>query len=274
VTKAARPAPLTLETTVLEGHRSVEAALSARSREVFRILAVRPGDRRLRRLRALARDAGVTIAATDEALVDELAAGSTHGGVVAMVGARRYLALDELLEGVGRDPLLVMLDGVEDPFTYGQAVRALYAAGVDGLIVPTRTWESAAGVVARSSAGTSELLPTAQVASVNEAAARCRGAGLQVVCAVTAPDAIPIQHLDLRRATLVVIGGERRGITRSFIAECEIRVEIPYARPGAPPLSAAAAAAVIGFEAYRQRAFIERLFGFDAQSAGVGESPD
>jgi 23S rRNA (guanosine2251-2'-O)-methyltransferase len=259
---------------VLEGHRSIEAALVGRSREVFSILAVRPGDRRLRRLRALARDAGVTISSVNEARVDELAAGSTHGGVVAIVGPRRYLALDELLGSAGRDPLLVMLDGVEDPFTYGQAVRALYAAGANGLIVPARTWDSAAAIVARSSAGSSELLPTAQVAGVDEAAEQCRAAALQVVCAVTAADAVPLQELDFQGGTLVIIGGERRGIRRSFVGQCDLRVAIPYARPQAPPLSTAAAAAVIGFEAYRQRGDIERPFGFGEKVTGVGENPD
>lgn len=52
-----------------------------------------------------------------------------------------------------------MLDGVEDPFNFGAAIRAVYAAGVDGLVVPPRNWPSAAGVVARSSSGTSELIP-------------------------------------------------------------------------------------------------------------------
>lgn len=272
MTGAARQAPLAPE-TVLEGHRSVEAALAGRSREVVSILAVRPSDRRLRRLRALARDAGVAITAVDEARVNELAEGSTHGGVVAIVGPRRYLALDELLDGVETDPLLVMLDGVEDPFTYGQAVRALYAAGADGLIVPTRTWETAAAVVARSSAGTAELLPTAQVASVREAATRCRVRGLQVACAATGPDAALIHDVDFSRGTLVVIGGERRGITRSFLVDCEVRIAIPYARTDAPLLSAAAAAAVIGFEACRQRGIIERPFGFGDGTAGVGEPP-
>jgi 23S rRNA (guanosine2251-2'-O)-methyltransferase len=274
VTGAARPAPpMTREDAILEGHRSIEAALEARSRLVHRILAVRPGDRRLRRLRALAREAGVAIEAAGEADVAERAAGTTHGGVVAEVGPRRYVTLEELLTGAGPDPILFMLDGVEDPFTYGQAVRALYAAGAGGLIVPERTWESAAGLVARSSAGTSELLPTAQVESVREAATRCHEAGLHVVCAVTAPDAVPVAAVDLRRSTLVIIGGERRGITRSFRAECDARVEIRYARPQAPPLSAAAAAAVIGFEAYRQRTSTEQAFGFEQDPDGVGDRP-
>jgi 23S rRNA (guanosine2251-2'-O)-methyltransferase len=164
-----------------------------------------------------------------------------------------------------------MLDGIEDPYTYGQAVRALYAAGAGGLVVPHRTWESAAGIVARSSAGTVEQLPTAQVASVEEAAAVCRAAGLQVVCAVSGDGSVTLHDVDFAKPTLVIIGGERRGITRSFVGDCDVRVAIPYAREHAPPLSAAAAAAVIAFEAQRQRAALERPFEIASPPDGVGE---
>jgi 23S rRNA (guanosine2251-2'-O)-methyltransferase len=266
-----RRAPPLAWPTMLEGHRSIEAALEAASRHVYRILATRPGDRRLRRLRALAHESGVAIVAADAALVDELAAGSTHGGVLAIVGARRYLSLAQLVNTTRPTALLAMLDGIEDPFTYGQAVRALYAAGADGLVVPHRTWESAAAIVARSSAGTVEQLPTARVASIDEAAEACRAAGLRVVCAVSGEDTVPLHEVDLTQPTLVIIGGERRGITRSFIGDCDVRVAIPYAREHAPPLSAAAAAAVIGFEAYRQRAASERPFEIASPPEGVGE---
>lgn len=265
-----RRSPLLAWPTVFEGHRSIEAALESSSRRVFRIVATRPGDRRLRRLRALAHEAGVPIVAADPALVDELAAGSTHGGVLAIVGARRYLSLEELV-ATGPTPLLAMLDGIEDPFTYGQAVRALYAAGADGLVVPHRAWESAAAIVARSSAGTVEQLPTAQVTGIDEAAEVCRAAGLRVLCAVSGDDAVPLHTVDLTQPTLVIIGGERRGITRSFVGECDVRIAIPYAREHAPPLGAAAAAAVIGFEAQRQRAESERPFEIASPAGEVGE---
>jgi 23S rRNA (guanosine2251-2'-O)-methyltransferase len=237
---------------VLEGHRSIEASLEAGVRPVHRVLAVRPGDRRLGRLRALARERAVVIEPVDAATIDDLAAGRSHGGVVALVGTRNPRSLPELLAEVGEGPLLVMLDGVEDPFNYGQAVRSLYAAGIDGLVV-RRDWDTALAIVTRASAGASELIPTATVPDVTSAASVAGEAGLRVLCAVADPDAPDVRDVDLRGGRLVLIGGERRGVTRSFVAGADEVLRIAYGRARAPALGAAAAAAVIGFEALRQR---------------------
>ena len=181
---------------VVEGHLSVEAVLEAGVRTVERVWAVRPGDRRLGRLRALARDRGVLIDAVEADRIEELAAGRTHGGVIGLVGERRERSVDELLAEVGEGSLLVALDGIEDPFNFGQAVRALYAAGVDGLVV-RRSWESALSTVTRASAGATELMPTAHAASIDDAADAARKAGLRVVCAVADADATELHDADL-----------------------------------------------------------------------------
>lgn len=237
---------------VVEGRVSIEAVLEGGARPVHRILAVRPGDRRLGRLRALARERDVTIDLVDPAAVEELASGRTHGGAIALVGPRREATVDELIGEVGEGSLIVMLDGIEDPFNYGQAVRALYAAGVAGLVV-RRSWETAVGTVTRASAGTTELMPTARVASAEEAAATVRRAGYRTACAATSADAVELTDADLTGPLFVLIGGERRGVTRSFVNEADVRLRIGYGRQGAPELGAASAAAIIGFEALRQR---------------------
>jgi 23S rRNA (guanosine2251-2'-O)-methyltransferase len=237
---------------VLEGHVSVEAALRGGVRPVHRIWAVRPGDRRLGRLRALARERDVRIDPVTAGVIEGVADGRTHGGVVALVGPRRDRTVDGLLAEVGEGSLVVMLDGIEDPFNFGQAVRALYAAGVDGLVV-RRTWETAVATVTRASAGATELMPTAIAESAAEAAAACQAAGMRVVCAVADADATEIGATDLRGGVFLLIGGERRGITRSFVASADERIRIGYGRAEAPPLGTAAAAAVIAFEAFRQR---------------------
>ena len=236
----------------LEGHLSVEAALEAGVRPVHRIWATRPGDRRLGRLRALARERGVLIEQVEGERIDELVRGRSHGGVVALVGNRRATSVPQLLAEVGEGSLIVMLDGIEDPFNFGQAVRALYAAGVDGLVV-RRSWETAAGTVTRASAGATELMPTASTPSAEEAAAACRMAGMRVACAVADELAPSLTESDLRGSLFVLIGGERRGVTRSFIDQADQRVRIAYGRAGAPELGAATSAAIIGFEAQRQR---------------------
>jgi 23S rRNA (guanosine2251-2'-O)-methyltransferase len=96
-------------------------------------------------------------------------------------------------------------------------------------------------------------MPTAHAGSIEAAAESARRAGLRVACAVADADAIEIHRADLTGGLLLVIGGERRGVTRSFVAQADTLVRIGYGRDRAPDLGAAAAAAIIGFEALRQR---------------------
>ena len=237
---------------LLEGHVSVESALEAGVRPVHRVWATRPGDRRLGRMRALARERDIVIEQVEPEIIDELASGRTHGGVIALVGPRRDRSIGDLLAEVGEGSLVVMLDGIEDPFNHGQAVRSVYAAGVAGLVV-RRSWETAVGTVARSSAGATELLPTALVRSAEDAATACRLAGMRVVVAVADEDAEDLSAADLTGGLFLLIGGERRGVTRSFVEQADQRVRIGYGRERAPALGAATSAAIIGFEALRQR---------------------
>jgi 23S rRNA (guanosine2251-2'-O)-methyltransferase len=230
------------EPLVVEGHISVEAVLEASIRPIHRVWAVRPGDRRLGRLRALARERDVLIDAVDADRIEALASGRSHGGVIGLVGARRERPVDALLAEAGEGSLVVLLDGIEDPFNFGQAVRALYAAGVDGLVV-RRSWETALSVVTRASAGSSELMPTARAASIEGAAGTARRAGLRVVSAVADADALEIHRADLTGGLLLVIGGERRGVTRSFVGRADSLVRIGYGRESAPDLGAGGAAA-------------------------------
>jgi 23S rRNA (guanosine2251-2'-O)-methyltransferase len=237
---------------VVEGHVSIEAVLEGQVRPIHRIWATRPGDRRFGRLRALARERGVRIETVVPEMIDELASGRTHGGAVALVGPRRERSVRTLLAEVGEESLIVLLDGIEDPFNFGQAVRALYAAGVDGLIV-RRSWETAVGTVTRASAGASEMIPSARAESVEEAAAICRQLGMRIACAVASDDAEELSETDLTGGLFVLIGGERRGVTRSFVDRADLRLRIGYGRERAPDLGAATSAAIIAFEALRQR---------------------
>ncbi len=240
------------ETTWLEGRISVEAALGARSRQVETVYLLRgKRDRKLGRLRAAAKTAGVALEEVDDDFFEAQAGGKSHGGVMARVGARRYLPLEALLEGA-QPPFVVMLDGIEDPFNFGQAVRALYAAGVNGLVVRPRSWLSAAAVVTRASAGASEWMPTAVAETALSAAQFFREHGLTVACTAR-ESAVSLHEADLNQATFLLIGGEKRGITRSFLDQADMRLRIPYGRSFAHSLGAAASTAVIAFELLRRR---------------------
>ena len=244
--------PVDNEIALLEGAVSVEAALWARSRPVYAVWLRRdrhePGDARIEKM---ARQAGAEVFRVDSGKIDAYAQGKTHGGVLAEVGPRRFVGLDDLLAGQGA-PFVVMLDGVEDPYNFGQAVRALYAAGATGLVVRPRNWMSAAGVVARASAGASERIPTAVAETVQDAADAFRARGLKI--AVTDVDrAVDVYDADLTAPLFLLVGGEKRGVTRAFADAADMRLRIPYGREFRLSLGTAGAAAVLAFEVMRQR---------------------
>jgi 23S rRNA (guanosine2251-2'-O)-methyltransferase len=237
---------------VLEGVISVEAALQAGSRDIHAIYIRRDlREPNILKLAKLAAQSGVNAERVSDAVIEKHTDGKTHGGVVALVGERRFVGLDALIEDK-ENPFVVMLDGVEDPYNFGQAVRAFYAAGADGLVVRPRNWMSAAGIVARSSAGASELIPTAVAETAQEAADFYRSNGLLV--AVTDKDrATSLYEADLTKPLFLVIGGEKRGVTRSFADAVDIRLKIPYGREFRQSLGTTPAAAVLAFEVLRQR---------------------
>lgn len=240
------------ELAVLEGFVSVRAALKARSRPIHAIMVRRDKwDRGIAWLEHAARDAGIPVERAEAAAIDAIAQGTTHGGVIARVGMRQFVPLGDLGADAGA-PFVAMLDGVEDPFNFGQAVRALYAAGAHGLVVRPRNWLSAAGTVARASAGASEWMPTAVAETALDAAAHFRARGLTIACTAQ-QGAVSIYEADLSGPLFLVIGGERRGITRSFLDQADLLLEISYGQAFDQSLGTTGATAVLAFEIMRQR---------------------
>lgn len=240
------------ETVVLEGFVSVRAALKAGSRPLHAILIRQDKrDAGIAWLERTARTVGIPVQRVAASEIEAHVSGHTHGGVIALAGPRRLTALEDLGQG-SPAPFVAMIDGVEDPFNFGQAVRALYAAGCDGLVLRPRNWLSAAGIVARASAGASEWLPIAIAETVERAAEHFRARGLRVAVA-DEDDALSLYDVDLTGPLFLVIGGEKRGITRSFRQGADLRLAIPYGSAFDQSLGTAAATAVIAFEIMRQR---------------------
>jgi 23S rRNA (guanosine2251-2'-O)-methyltransferase len=148
------------------------------------------------------------------------------------------------------DGFFVYLEGIEDPYNFGYTLRSLYAAGVDGVILSPRNWMEVAGIVARSSAGASEQLPIA-IAEPAEAIAYMKGLGYTVVCAGIR-DSVSMYDANLQFPILLVIGGEKRGISAALLAQSDCTVRIDYGRNFRGSLSAASAATVLAFEVLRQ----------------------
>ena len=188
--------------------------------------------------------------------INEMADGQSHGGMIATVGPRHFVSMAELLQNK-ECPFIVMLDGIEDPFNFGQAVRALYASGATGLVVRPRNWMSAAAIVARASAGATERMATAIAEDADEAADFFRQQRLQVAC-TGQERAISVYKANLTQPLFLVLGGEKRGVTRSFMRKVDLILEIPYGRSYRYALGTAAAAAILAFEIMRQRSNIDK----------------
>ncbi len=195
---------------------------------------------------------GFAIKLTEPQLIDEMSTGNTHGGVIAEASERTLAPVSA--ENVKENGFYVMIEGIEDPYNFGYALRSLYASGVDGIILGKRNWMSAAGVVCRASAGASELIDVFSSESFENAAAIFKDIGYKVVCA-DITNSVPIYEADLSYPILLVIGGERRGISRSMLEKADSVVRIDYGRPFDASLSAASAATVAGFEVLRQRKY-------------------
>jgi 23S rRNA (guanosine2251-2'-O)-methyltransferase len=239
---------------MLAGAVAIRAALEARSRPVTALyLRQDKLDPDAAALERLAREQAIPLQRCPPGELTELLGESGHGGVVALAGPRHRLPLAELLPGAGdRPPFLIILDGVEDPYNLGQALRSLYAAGASGVVLSRAgLLDSAAPIIGRASAGASERLPFSE-ASAPVAAAFFRQAGLLVVAASKEGDS---DHwaTDLTGPLCLVIGGEKRGLSRALRAHIDRLITIAYSRSFNHSLGAAAATAVLAFEVARQR---------------------
>ncbi len=241
------------------GYVSVKSILESKSREIYRILldrerydaVMRSGfhaaeKRQYETLHA----SGVPIEFLRKEEIATLIDGTTSGGIIAEVGERQFCSLDELLEK--KNGYFSVLDGIEDPFNFGYAMRSLYAAGVDGVILPERNFFSATEVVVRSSAGASELLKCCVVHDLADACAKMKEKGISLVSTAKTDRAKDVFRTTFRKPLCVIYGGERRGISASVMEQCDTVVKIRYPRNCHYSLPACSAISIISFEIGRK----------------------
>ena len=241
---------------ILEGMTSVSALLNSspdvNSRKIERILI----DRSKRKskaaeigfLTAKSHELGFSIEFVEPEEIERIAVGTSHGGVLAFCTERELKVLTA--DSIRENGFYVYLEGVEDPYNFGYTLRSLYAAGVDGVILPPRNWMTAAGVVARSSAGASELIP--MFCATSESLVACfRERGYRILCAGIR-NSVSLYEEHFPYPLLLVVGGEKRGISRNLLDAADQIVRIDYGRAFRGSLSAASAATVMAFEIFRQ----------------------
>lgn len=246
-----------LPSNIFEGLTSIRAVIAARdagisSREIkeiyYDIEKLEKHRKEISWLSRMSAKHGFKLIPTTSESISELTLGTTHGGFVSVCGERNIPALT--IDCINPDGYYVMLDGIEDPYNFGTALRTVYASGADGIILPPRNWMSSAGIVCRSSAGTSETA-NLFVSDADGAVDIFRSAGYKIICSAK-ENSTSMYETDLTFPVFLIIGGERRGIAHRILAKADKIVRIDYGREFNASLSAQSSAAVLAFEVYRQ----------------------
>lgn len=202
----------------------------------------------LKFLEAKSKLLGFSLVGISHSEIDKLAQGKTHGGFVALCTKVEIpsLSADNIIE----DGFYIVLDGIEDPFNFAYAIRSLYAAGANGIIVPTFRFSNSYGLICKSSAGTSELIDIFEC-EISSAVDIFKSKGYRVASAGIR-DSISLYDADLKKPLLLIVGGEKRGISSDVLSKSDVIVRIDYGKSFKGSLTASSAATVLAFEVYRQ----------------------
>ena len=247
-----------VDSSIMEGMFSIRAILRAaedgiNDRKIEKVLFDRDKTRSKFReygfLKSKSAEHGFAIELVDGKIIDEMTIGTSHGGVVAICTKRTVKAAREM--DIRENGFYVMLEGIEDPYNFGYCLRSLYAAGVDGILVGPRNWLGAAGVVCRASAGASELFEIG-IGDTEDIVDLFHEKGYTIYAADKTEDAAPVYDTEVRFPVLLVVGGEKRGITRAVLEKCDKVISLDYGRRFGAALSAASASSILAFEIYRQ----------------------
>lgn len=239
---------------MIEGRNAVtEAIRSGRTiNKVF--LADGDTDKALGRLAAMAKEAGAVVVRIDRRKLNEMSPTGAHQGIIAAVAAHEYVTVDDLLaaaESRGEAPLLVVCDELSDPHNLGAILRTAECAGAHGVIIPKRRSVGLTAVVGKASAGAIEYMPVARVSNIAATLRELKQRGVWIF-GTAAEGATPLYDADLTLPAAIVIGNEGVGMSRIVAEQCDFKVSIPM-KGRISSLNASAAAAILLYEAVRQR---------------------
>jgi 23S rRNA (guanosine2251-2'-O)-methyltransferase len=227
----------------------LEALRSGRVRK----LRVGPrSDRRVDEALAIARQHSVPIDRAGADAIDRLARGGVHQGIVAELDDPRDYSLREIVDAAApAAPLLVVLDGIEDPHNVGAILRTVDAAGAHGVVRQARHSGSLDGIAAKASAGAVAVVRIATEVNIARAIEELKSLGVWTIgLAGEAPDTY--DEIDFGLPTALVLGAEGTGLRRLVRERCDRLVSIPM-RGTVASLNVSVAAGVVLFEARRQR---------------------
>jgi 23S rRNA (guanosine2251-2'-O)-methyltransferase len=234
---------------IVYGINAVAEALRAGRARQIRVAG--RDDQRLRRLLDDAAARGVRVQHVQRDVLERESGGASHQGVVADVTGLPGATLEDLARAAAGPPLVVVLDGVEDPQNVGAILRTVDAAGGTGVVRQTRRAAPLDGAAAKSSAGAVHHVPVADVVNIARALEDLKELGIWTV-GLDAESKTTYYELDLSIPIALVVGAEGHGLRRLVRERCDFVAAIPMAGQVAS-LNVSVATAIVLFEAVRQR---------------------
>jgi len=241
----------------LYGRNTVIEALRANRRQFFKISlsdGIKPNDV-VSRIFSTCKKRGIRMERIPRRKLDEICGHDRHQGVLASVSSYPDVEIEDVLsslEASNEQPLLLLLDGLQDPQNLGTLLRAAEAIGVHGVIIPRRRSAQITPAVSKASSGAVEHLMIAGVSNLNQAIRDLKESGVWVVGLEKVPEAQHYRDADLDRSLALVVGSEGKGLSRLVRERCDFLIKLPMSGRVAS-LNAAVAGSIALYEVWEQR---------------------
>ena len=198
----------------------------------------------------IAKEMKIVTQSVDRRKLDELCDGGNHQGLVAAVSPYKYKELEELIPEEGA-PLLLLLDGIQDPHNLGAIIRTAYAAGVHGVVIPKRRSAMVNSTVIKTSGGYAMSMPIARVTNMAQTIETLKKRNIWVAGADMDGDST-LFSTNFKGPLAIVMGNEGSGLSRLVREKCDFIVSIPMLN-SVESLNASVAASLLIYEAFKQR---------------------
>lgn len=248
------------------GRYPVLEALRSRRRVHKVLVAQGPRDPTLTQVLDQARRIGVPVETVSRRRLDELSKSANHQGVMALTAPRDYVDVEDIFaraEERGEEPLIVVLDMIQDVQNLGSLIRTAEAVGAHGIVIPEHRAAGLTPAVDKTSAGAVEFVPVARVTNITRTLEDFKRRKLWVI-GLDGEAKTRYDQANLKGPIALVVGGEAKGISRLAREHCDLLISLPM-RGHVGSLNAAVAGSVALYEIMRQR-------GWETPAADAGQA--
>lgn len=240
---------------IIYGMHAIFAALEHHPENILTIFCQeKEGDGRFKELLAIAKSHKLAVETLSRVKLSKLTTTEHHQGIAAKIRAKEALSEKDLfawLENPPKKPLLLILEGVQDPHNLGACLRSAEALGVDWVVVPKANSAPLNATVSKVACGADQTLPIVEVSNLVRFIKQIQDQGVWVI-GTTAEADTPLASIDFSRKVAIVMGTEGKGLKRLTLGSCDELAKIPLSGT-VESLNVSVATGICLYECLRQR---------------------